>query len=362
MEYEELLVGALELFIESLSCRYPKQGTVEFQRTRVGADVRVGASEAHALVRPTLSNNRELVVRKLGLAPQIHGLALLWGNIFEDVHAELLQMELGMRFYKSPGNLKGPPGVSASPDGLGILRVRGRPVCVLYELKCPFSRVPAPPALKPEYLTQVLWGLGVLNYLVPPTRCDASSSLTFPLALFSEAVFRCCALSELDMSAQHNFDVHRDQMDSPPRALGVLLFYSSHPKLADLFGPGLVDFGQDRNLVQLLALPRHSFRFETCFIAKKLRNADSAQDQFYALANRKKAQGILCWKMYALHPRLVRAQSRFLETHSERVASLVRVVGELRGNESSLSDLRLVAGCVTLSPCVKPIDFVSADP
>ena len=350
MDYEKLLAGVLELFIETLKQRYPKQGTDSFRLGRSGADVRVGASEAHKLVRPTLSGGRELVIRKLGCAPELHGLALLWGNTFESVHSELLQMQLRMRFYNSPGNLKGPPGVSASPDGLGLLWHKGRLVCALYELKCPFSRIPTPPTIKPEYRTQVYWGLEVLNHLVPAERA------VFSVGLFSEAVFRCCELGQLDASADHNLDIHREPMGEAPEWVGMMLFYCDDPRLDDLFEPGaLIDFGQGRNLSQLIGLSRFSYRFEPCsFLSKKdlakpSNSSARVQDRLYALAHKKRARGLLCWKLFGLYPQVVEAAPRFVEAHMDRVAAFVAAVNELRGREDQLSKLRLVDGRLCLA-------------
>lgn len=142
----------------------------------------------------------ELIKRKIGLLPQPSGIAMQWGNLFEELIKRVVELQhnctiLGENLYVKRGEC-----IAYSPDGLSVMTVNIPPAfeddpveiyetIVLHEFKCPYIRMPStsPPV---NYVAQVKMGLDVLEI---PT-----------IGLLSEAVFRRCTIAQLGFSSEYN--------------------------------------------------------------------------------------------------------------------------------------------------------------
>ncbi len=120
--------------------------------------------------------------------------AMHWGTLFEPLIKTYIELELRTQIIGSDLFIRGPPGTSYSPDGLGAALIPDEngvrtPRRVLFEFKCPYSRIPEG-AVPVNYLPQVLYGLDILKCV--------------DIGLFAEAVFRRCAWDDLGQNMNHH--------------------------------------------------------------------------------------------------------------------------------------------------------------
>lgn len=115
-----------------------------------------------------------------------------WGNIFESVLRGYVEMIFCTRIVGHDEFVKYSDDIAYSPDGLGAVPSRSDPTrgyLVLFEFKCPMSRIPAvePPKY---YVPQLHTGLGVI------TMCSFS--------LYAEAAIRRCGWDQLGESMEYD--------------------------------------------------------------------------------------------------------------------------------------------------------------
>ncbi len=127
---------------------------------------------------------REYIETKLGLRFFKSDIKPQWGNLFEDVIKRQVESAYGCTVHGEDLFIVGQyPGTVYSPDGLGVVGDK----CVLFEFKCPYSRIPAKAPPK-YYVPQVKMGLEII-----------------PLAeygIYVEAVYRRCTWADLGPSAE----------------------------------------------------------------------------------------------------------------------------------------------------------------
>jgi hypothetical protein len=151
----------------------------------------------------------------------------IWGNLFEDVIRAYTEIVFETEIYGSDiciinGKFR------YSPDGLGVvIRVKEGIQIVLYEFKCPYSRIPDGTIPK-HYKAQVWAGLAATEEI---TR----------YGIFAEAIFRKCRLTQLGDTPYFDKRYHSKdkQVYKKPLAWGVFNIYSSEVN----HGKEYVDYG-----------------------------------------------------------------------------------------------------------------------
>lgn len=337
----EYLERYLDLILRLMRQSGQQQGTRAF----VAGRTKIGASEASHLNTCT-PRSLLTIVRNKVMPSQTKAVALLWGNVFEDAHVDVLQLLYGERLHRTPGNLPGPDGTSSSPDAVGIVFDGQRYMLALYELKCLFSRlIERDKPMIAGYLAQVLWGLNVLN---SPAQLTPAPPL-FEVGIFSEAVFRLCTADEFDFSNAHNGALQRGPLDasvlrdSGPICIGVqyVIALRGCEAVRDLYGsPDVIDFGADDNFRDLLSLERNvDYRVEVGQIfINKGKNAKP-----FLRAYPVGCLGVLHWKLFDLHLRKIAPDPNYIEARRPLIDLVGRAVREAREHGIDSVAERLVA-------------------
>ncbi len=162
----------------------------------------------------SFSDIEDLIGSKLGYnrKTSIH---MNWGNLFEDIikcYCEyLFRTEiLGDNMFIQPEDSL----ISYSPDGLGVVGDK----IVLFEFKCPFSRIPksTPPKY---YVPQVKTGLEII-----------------PVAHYGvliEAVFRRCQWSQMGLNDNYDTKIVDKKIGTDVLACGFVGFYCDLTELEE---------------------------------------------------------------------------------------------------------------------------------
>ena len=159
----------------------------------------------------------ELIRKKLGFGEQFTGnMATRWGTVFEPMCSELARILHGIPAVYECGSVPGPIAAQRySPDGFGLVgatraelaRIEkmtavgsdgdseekktdsaattavATAIPILFEFKCPWSRVPKRSCVPPAYIKQIQTGLACMDEI--------------HYASFLDAVFRVCTESQL---------------------------------------------------------------------------------------------------------------------------------------------------------------------
>jgi hypothetical protein len=157
----------------------------------------------------------ELIGSKLGYnnPTSIH---MNWGNLFEDVikgYCEIIYNTeiMGDNIFIQPENSL----ISYSPDGLGVIGDK----IVLFEFKCPCSRIPASKPPK-YYIPQVKTGLEII-----------------PIADYGvliEAVFRRCKWPQMGLNDNYDTTIVDKKIGTEVLACGFVGFYCDLTELYNM--------------------------------------------------------------------------------------------------------------------------------
>lgn len=212
-----------DFIIENASL--PAQGSDAWKQNRFSV---IGGSEISTLIRKNKNKTlNALVMEKLGHTVFNGNVITHWGNVFEEVIRLYANNKFNCNIVET-GSIQYPDGyLSYSPDGLAVINkvdiqdVLDIDLCeygldpthpeylVLFEFKCPHSRVPTNDV--PEYyLPQVKIGMNIINFL--------------EIGIFIQAVFRRCKLKDIAYNDLHNEAGHfkRAVMDKYPIGYGYM--------------------------------------------------------------------------------------------------------------------------------------------
>lgn len=207
MSREELEAVIVD-YLETADRGYT-QGSDEWKSIRC---LTIGGSEQATLEdKNPYANRIDLLKSKLGLKPFNERMATKWGNMFEDVIAAVVEKKYDCKIFGGEAFLKGRyPTQSYSPDGIAVVTgADGKPEIVLFEFKCPTFRLPDSDKIPVYYKPQVMAGMDTIRLM--------------KRAIFVEAVFRRCPLSNLDKTNVYNRDFWPRDPEWPiPTAYGFI--------------------------------------------------------------------------------------------------------------------------------------------
>ena len=234
----------LNAFIDQYK-HLPSQGTDEWKALRENF---IGGSEVSTILKQNKNKTiSKLVLGKLGF-DSFHGNVIThWGNVFEEMirlHCEdefsCSILETGSIPYKH-GSL------SYSPDGLAViptnilkrkfgtltkgLSISNPNQLVLFEFKCPHSRVPSQ-EIPDNYWPQVNIGMNIIDIM--------------ETAIFVQATYRRCAFKSLKYDRQHNACGHykRADLTNPPIECGFMVVYTESDIDYEGLTMALLDIGE----------------------------------------------------------------------------------------------------------------------
>jgi hypothetical protein len=199
---------ALEKWIKDVSANGIFQHSPEWYDAR---KLGVGGSSISVIEGTNpYSNLISMLESLLDLTPFEGSIATDWGTLFEEVAKLYVEKDLICKIDGTDIFYGGAPGTYYSPDGLTVLPHDGDYHIHLMEFKCPFSRLPAEAQPPEYYVSQVKYGLCVLNL---PTR-----------GMLAEIVIRRCGWEHMGLSRV--FDKQFKQQRIPagaPVAFGAIL-------------------------------------------------------------------------------------------------------------------------------------------
>jgi hypothetical protein len=233
----------------------PKQGSAEWLKNRT---YRIGGSEiATVLNKNPYQKVKALLQTHVGLSSFKGFYATYWGTVFESMVRNHVNTILNCNIVET-GAI--PHSVyeqfAYSPDGISVVNVQtlkklldsnDKEICdtivnndesiILFEFKCPHSRVPTG-NVPIYYADQPRLGMKVIDI------CE--------MAVFIEAVYKVCALDDIGYNNNYNFNYHKDKftLTNNPISCGVVIFYYNDVDKDEISNS--IDKDIQKNLTQLL--------------------------------------------------------------------------------------------------------------
>jgi hypothetical protein len=305
---------------------------------------------------------QEKVEAQLGLAkPSSEAIpACMFGIIFEDVAARVVEIDLGGEIVGGEICIQRYPGYRNSPDGYIVARYRrrcadeggfplystdapagckGRPVTLLLEFKCPPRRKPRR-AVPDHYRVQVESGLAL--------------SPVAERGLFVDTVFRKCSLAELGSNTEYDalyHDADHGRLKDPPFAWGLIAVYTDRP------GGECVDLGAlpgdefDAAMARITASERDSTTLQIatpCFADGRgaAVSVDGLPKSITVGGRARGLTAVLPWKLFELWYTLVEPNPGFLEHYLPLIRRFHETVARVKAMpapemEGALGRLRL---------------------
>lgn len=178
----------------------------------------IGGSEiARIMNLNSFGNMHDLFMSKTGATSFKSNIQMHWGNLFEDVICRYEEIISNTKVLGENAFIIGPDGfISYSPDGLALVDDK----IVLYEFKCPYSRIPT--ARPPKYyVPQVKTGLEIIPI------CDHGVLL--------EGVFRRCEWRSMGLNPEYDTSLVPKSIGSMPLACGLIGFYLDDRHAGEMF-------------------------------------------------------------------------------------------------------------------------------
>jgi len=359
-----------------------EQGT---QKWLVKRQKTIGGSEFafitgdHASRRHTKNGLIDFVKSKI-FSSNITGVALFWGNLFEDAICNFIENKYKTKIIV-PGSIKGIHRTSYSPDGIAVIKFDENhnlipsdsdkydieKIC-LFEFKCPYSRCPEGKVPK-YYKPQILSGLDNL--------------FITDLVVFAEGIFRICNTFQIDNDNYYNFYFHgkskyRTHKNSKPITCGIIgvyeninndfrnnyfdennfqsddediddfddiddfenfNIYSEYVKpIYDLLSDDIIDFGDELNFYLLYRYQQYQkvnfyYNFESPY--KDIKTVDDIAnftDHFQNKFKDKRIIGIIPWKLYRIDIFNIwksKLTNNYISPHKDKINSVMNIVDEL---------------------------------
>lgn len=246
------------------SNKMPKQRTVEWIDHK---QTRIGGSEMNKIC--SLNNNnidsfiKGFLLDKL-FKKKVYIKACQFGILFEnEIHKFTEMYHNNIKIHEVNIIQHDIESVCYSPDGVGCVNNE----LVLFEFKCPITRIPIKNKIKPEYKNQILTGLIVLD------KCKYS--------LYCEGEFKICELYDLLNTNKFNTIVHNKDLNrnftNLYNSYGIIYIYTLYPFDNDTF----IDFGtSNENQFNTLLYKLHNNEYKQLYVSD-LSNNNNANDNPY---------------------------------------------------------------------------------
>ena len=201
----------------------PPQGTQEWLNNRL---YKIGGSEiATILGKNKYQSKKDLIKTHVGLKKFNGFFATHWGTLFEDSIRTYINKLYNCNIVETGAIPHFKYNTLAySPDGIAVVSTKyikhllpdniilDDEIVILFEFKCPYSRVPTG-EIPEHYIDQPRLGMEVIP------MCES--------AIFIEAVFKLSSYDNLKYNNIYNMSYHKDkkQILDNPIAYGILILY-----------------------------------------------------------------------------------------------------------------------------------------
>lgn len=308
-----------------------------------------GSSIATVLGLNPYQTLRHMILVKVGIVPFGGDEKTQWGNLFEEVIKQCVQIDKKTTVYGEnlyiTGSSVSPKFADCcySPDGLALLggigtieqrevwengvcvreelvAIPGKPVCALVEFKCPYSRIPR--SFVPQYyIPQVKMGME----LIPAAQ----------VGLFCEGVFRRCGWDQYNTSGDFDKTLSPTCLGKSPRMFGLIGWYVTSDQMDSMDISMIVEYNDYfseamgtmeindlgscspdlfKRLLALVDCGRISVWYSPC--ESDTDNAAKYLAEFTTLAttNGNRPIGLIPWKLFALNYHWITKEPGFLDS------------------------------------------------
>ncbi len=213
----------------------------------------IGGSEVATILKQNKHKSvSQLVMEKLGFSKFKGNVITHWGNVFEDLIRQYSEQIFKCTIFETGSIPYAEGSLSFSPDGLAVvptsmliqhlgglakgLDPNASSQLVLFEFKCPHSRVPSHEI--PEYYRpQVSIGMNIIDIM--------------ETAIFVQATYRRCAFRQLKYNTFHNGMGHFKRADTSgdPIECGFMTIYADeHSSYIDDLKTAMLEVGDAAQL------------------------------------------------------------------------------------------------------------------
>ena len=294
----------------------PEQGSPAWLKAR---ERTIGGSEM-AIVRgeDKYKSVKELIRLKCGLDSFNGNKATRWGKLFEPVAIRLVEILFGCHVYQL-GIIKGCiNGTTFSPDGLAVIsnininnlisrglikehKVPSNPL-VLFEFKCPFTRIPSS-SIPKNYMAQPLSGLSHMKFL--------------DMGYFVDLMFRKCSLEMMTDSRRDEIDLTYHRPNSLTAiGFGIIGVYIDSPDTIDV--ESIIDFGAPNTMI---ANEKYLYKYFDIHFAPTTRDVSIFID--YCCKNNYKCVGVLPYKLFKISITPVYRTEGFVEDMEPDINAII---------------------------------------
>ncbi len=348
---EDIPLSKLELitaWVNNAELNGIKQGSDEWKRAR-----RIGGSSV-AVFAPEYNpfkNKKDLAFDLLGISKFTGSIQTQWGNLMEDVICNYVMLDKKCNIIGTELFIRDQENIfTYSPDGLGVINIDGQEQVVLFEFKCPYSRMPSG-KVPVYYVPQVKMGLCMIE------QCD--------IGLFAEAVIRRCAFADLGFNKRRDMslvDIPKRPFAMNPLAIGLILFYVDFldsdgdslelDKFIDMitFIYGGLDITNDlgvldpaifKQMMELFNVKKIKVEYgSTILCDKELNKISSDLKQFSQQT--KKVVGTLPWKLFKIDYHYITKDESYLDDIREPARQMIEFTRSIMDIPSQKEQIRLV--------------------
>lgn len=333
-----------------------KQGDDEWHNRK---RVTIGGSSIATIINANPYSNIYSFVRQRIANEKIDNDAVHWGNLFEPIIKEYVESVLscdilGENIYVQCDKYDGyNEYISYSPDGLGIVNRNSVPTNVLFEFKCPFTRIPTdkPPVY---YVPQVKMGMDVLK--LPE------------VGALIEGYFRRCSWDDLGLNNKYNNDLDKAPPKKPldsVKCMGYIGFtFTSRDSLVDDIykdagTEDVIDLGKihpslfarlirSKNIVMVNSILIPCYKSSRELLSnndyyKEMAVTDDEIDMILEGESPKieKLFGILPWKLFNIKYHVINKEEDYLRPHLDKIKNTINTIIKLtdKDNESSKENI-----------------------
>lgn len=393
---KEYYINILEHYVNSFAGGLV-QGSKEWLK---GRKKTIGGSEMATAIgkNPYQRNLREWLMEKVGITDnksfEKNKYKMQWGNLFEDLIQEYIEHDLGLKIIGTDIFIPNEkiPGLSYSPDGLGVLEydleveeleeptlfkadsnakkkryVKHKYCIVLFEFKCPYGRMP--------------YGKVPIYYL-PQIKTGLQSIQHTKFGIFAEGVFRrtnwdnlCNNSHYIKAPEQEKVFVTDPEHEALPLAYGFIGFYLNKQipgdyieikqkryKLeqfnrnlkkineSDNIGERYIDFGNvpDNLFKDMLDLYQDkvlSVYYSPVYVIndKEEHNRELLNNEYNKfLKETADIKGILPWKLFSVDYNYVDKDPNYLDPYMDKLQGLIDVMSKCADAETKNEKINII--------------------
>lgn len=239
------LFKQIEDYVNDLLRNGILQHSLEWEKVKVFT---VGGSQISTIIRCNpYSSIQDMIGQKIGLSKFKDNINVQWGNLFEEVIQRYVEWDRRTKIIGCDIYIPGPPGTSYSPDGLGVVNMMyeyvdkqtGQLIMiplnkrVLFEFKCPFSRIPNGVVPK-YYVPQVQYGLDIIPCV--------------DIGMFVEGVFRRSSWEDLGFNPRYDTQLTAKPAGVLPLSYGIIGFYMDVKGFDELLDSNAIKVGAGQSV------------------------------------------------------------------------------------------------------------------